>query len=129
MKSITVISTIAMLIVTLSSGCASSDPYQTSRSYSTPYSNAAEPKNSDLGIIESIYLIRPDNKNSKVSDLAGSVVDGNSSAKNKFSNSSDLYEIQVRMSNGDSATVVQERVSDLRVGNRVRIVDKRVYLY
>lgn len=129
MKSFAVINVVTMLIVTFSSGCVSNDPYQSSRSYSMRYPSAAESKNSGLGIIESMYLIRSDNNASKVGSLAGSAVDANSSTKNKSSTSSDLHEIQVRMSNGESATVVQERVDDFRVGNRVRIVDGRVYLY
>ena len=41
----------------------------------------------------------------------------------------DMYQISVRMDNGDYRTVLQDSISDLRVGNRVRVVDNRVYRY
>jgi outer membrane lipoprotein SlyB len=41
----------------------------------------------------------------------------------------DMYQITVRMDNGDYRTVSQDSVYDLRVGNRVRLVDGRVYRY
>lgn len=41
----------------------------------------------------------------------------------------DMYQISVRMDNGDYRTLVQDSITDLRVGNRVRVVDNRVYRY
>ena len=58
--------------------------------------------------------------------IAGAVA-GNEIQKNR--NERDMYQISVRMDNGDYRTVVQDSVSDLRVGNRVRLVDGRVYRY
>jgi outer membrane lipoprotein SlyB len=40
-----------------------------------------------------------------------------------------MYSVNVRLDNGEYRTVVQDNVYDLRVGNRVRIVDGRVYRY
>jgi len=40
-----------------------------------------------------------------------------------------MYTVNVRLDNGEYRTVVQDSVYDLRVGNRVRIVDGRVYRY
>ena len=40
-----------------------------------------------------------------------------------------MYAINVRLDNGEYRTVVQDSVVDLRTGNRVRIVDGRVYRY
>jgi outer membrane lipoprotein SlyB len=39
------------------------------------------------------------------------------------------YAVNIRLDNGEYRTVVQDNVVDLRVGNRVRIVDGRVYRY
>lgn len=41
----------------------------------------------------------------------------------------DIYRITVRMDNGDYRTVDQDSVYDLRNGNRVHLVDGRVYRY
>jgi outer membrane lipoprotein SlyB len=41
----------------------------------------------------------------------------------------DMYQVNIRMDNGEYRSVVQDSVYDLRVGNRVRIVDGRVYRY
>ncbi len=41
----------------------------------------------------------------------------------------EMYQVNVRMDNGEYRTVVQDSVYDLRVGNRVRMVDGRVYRY
>ncbi len=41
----------------------------------------------------------------------------------------DSYQISVRMDNGDYRIVNQDSISDLRVGNRVRLVDGRLYRY
>lgn len=41
----------------------------------------------------------------------------------------DMYQVTVRMDNGDYRTVVQDSIYDLRVGNRVRVVDNKVYRY
>jgi len=39
------------------------------------------------------------------------------------------YQISVRLDNGEYRTVVQDSAADLRPGNRVRVVDGRVYRY
>jgi outer membrane lipoprotein SlyB len=41
----------------------------------------------------------------------------------------EVYQISVRLDNGDYRTVNQDNVTDLRVGSRVRMVDGRVYRY
>ena len=132
MKVITVISSFAISSIVLSSGCAMNDRYQDSLSYTTRYSGEARSKNSDLGTIDMVHLVR---SNTQASAVAPSGTDGNQSEHRENSekiavpSTSDLYEIHVRMNNGNSATIVQERIAGLRVGNRVRIVDGQVYLY
>jgi len=41
----------------------------------------------------------------------------------------DTYQISIRMDNGDYRIVNQDNIYDLRPGNRVRLVDGRVYRY
>jgi outer membrane lipoprotein SlyB len=59
--------------------------------------------------------------------LAGAVV-GSNMEQNRAGDR-DMYQISVRLDNGDYRTIVQDSVYDLRVGNRVRVVDGRVYRY
>jgi outer membrane lipoprotein SlyB len=41
----------------------------------------------------------------------------------------DVYQISIRLDNGDYRTINQDSAYDLRVGSRVRVVDGRVYRY
>jgi outer membrane lipoprotein SlyB len=60
--------------------------------------------------------------------VAGAVV-GNNVEKNRAGNGPEMYQINIRMENGDFRSVTQDTVGDLRVGNRVRLVDGRAYRY
>ena len=64
-----------------------------------------------------------------VAGAVGGAVVGNTVEANRANNGQDMYQINVRLDNGDYRTVVQDSVYDLRVGNRVRMVDGRVYRY
>jgi outer membrane lipoprotein SlyB len=57
----------------------------------------------------------------------GGAVVGNNIEQNRNTQSPDHYAIRVRMDNGDRMTVTQDSVADLRVGDRARVVDGRVY--
>ena len=60
----------------------------------------------------------------------GGAVVGNNIERNRNANGGqEMYQVNVRMDNGEYRTVVQDSVYDLRVGNRVRMVDGRVYRY
>ena len=61
-----------------------------------------------------------------VAGAVGGAVVGNNVEKNR---AQDAYQISVRLDNGDYRTIVQDNVNDLRVGNRVRVVDGRAYRY
>ncbi|MGZ3181302.1 MAG: glycine zipper 2TM domain-containing protein [Telluria sp.] len=65
--------------------------------------------------------------------LAGAVVGSQVEAARQANGATyydhDMYQINVRLDNGDYRTIVQDSAYDLRVGNRVRIVDNRVYRY
>ncbi|WP_020652711.1 glycine zipper 2TM domain-containing protein [Massilia niastensis] len=60
--------------------------------------------------------------------VAGAAI-GNRVEANRNTTGQELYQINVRMDNGEYRTVTQDSAYDLRVGNRVRIVDGRVYRY
>jgi outer membrane lipoprotein SlyB len=64
-----------------------------------------------------------------VAGAVGGAVVGNSVEANRNANGQDMYQIGIRLDNGDYRTIVQDSVYDLRVGNRVRLVDGRVYRY
>jgi len=60
--------------------------------------------------------------------VAGAAI-GNKVESNRNAESAQSYSVNVRLDNGEYRTVNQDNVYDLRVGNRVRIVDGRVYRY
>ena len=60
--------------------------------------------------------------------VAGAVV-GNNVEKNRAGDAPEMYQINIRMENGEFRSVTQDTVGDLRVGNRVRLVDGRAYRY
>jgi outer membrane lipoprotein SlyB len=60
--------------------------------------------------------------------VAGAAI-GNSVEANRNAGAQQMYAVNVRLDNGEYRTIVQDNVYDLRVGNRVRIVDGRVYRY
>ena len=64
-----------------------------------------------------------------VAGAVGGAVVGNSVEANRKNDGREMYQINVRMENGEYRSVVQDSVYDLRVGNRVRVVDGRVYRY
>ncbi len=66
-----------------------------------------------------------------VAGAVGGAAIGNSVENNRTMNGGgrDMYQIGVRLDNGDYRTIVQDSVYDLRIGNRVRVVDGRAYRY
>lgn len=147
MKTTQTLTALMMATSALMAGCASS-PMQ-STNYSS-MGNAAT-----YGTIESIQMVRLDPSTSGVGAVTGGLVGalvgnqigsgggraaataagaiggamvGNSVERDR-NQPQDAYQITVRMDNGDYRTVNQDSVYDLRAGNRVRVVDGRVYRY
>ena len=148
--------TIAALLVagtTLITGCSSpSQPYNNNNgSY-----NTANSQSMGYGTIDSIQATRGEAHTSGTGAVIGGVVGalvgnqvgsgngrtaatvagavggaavGNSVEKSRASNGQEMYQINVRLDNGEYRSVVQDSVYDLRVGNRVRVVVGRVYRY
>ena len=153
MKTPRTLAAAAVAAVALLSGCASS-PSSNNGGYNCGSNNAAS---MGYGTIESIQVTQAENRTSGggavvgalVGALAGNQVGsgsgrtaatvaggvggalvGNNIEKNRNANGGqEMYQVNVRMDNGEYRTVVQDSVYDLRVGNRVRMVDGRVYRY
>ena len=64
-----------------------------------------------------------------VAGAVGGAALGNKVEGDRAGNGRDMYQINIRMDNGEYRSVVQDSVYDLRIGNRVRIVDGRAYRY
>jgi len=145
----------AVAAVALLSGCASSPSYNNGGYNSGGYNNSAQ--SMGYGTIESIQITQAENRTSGGGAVVGALVGalagnqigsgsgrtaatvaggvggalvGNNIEKNRNANGGqEMYQINVRMDNGEYRTVVQDSAYDLRVGNRVRMVDGRVYRY
>jgi len=129
------------------SGCASNDPQPRQVGY---VNNEA----ASYGTIESIQVMQPRGSSgagaitggliggllgnqvgsgggrtaATVAGAVGGAVVGNN-VENKRNANQQAYQISVRMDNGDYRIVEQDSVYDLRVGNRVRLIDGRLYRY
>ena len=138
-------------------GCAStsSQPYNSgyNNGYSSGYDNTAS---MGYGVIDSIQVVQGSGHTSGAGAVVGGLVGalagnqvgsgggrtaatvaggvagaaiGNNVERNRDAGGQQAYAVNIRMDNGEYRTVVQDNVYDLRVGNRVRIVDGRVYRY
>ena len=158
MKTPRTLAAAAVAAAALLSGCASSPSYNDSygnNGYRSGYNNTAS---MGYGVIESIQVTQADGGRTSgagaivgglVGALAGNQVGsgtgrtaatvaggvagaaiGNNVERNRNAGGGqEMYQVNVRMDNGEYRTVVQDSVYDLRVGNRVRLVDGRVYRY
>jgi outer membrane lipoprotein SlyB len=136
-------------------GCASNDsrPYYANDGYRGGYDNTAS---MGYGTVESIQVSSGEGRTSGAGAIVGGLVGalagnqvgsgggrtaatvaggvagaaiGNRVEANRNPEGQQMYSVNVRLDNGEYRTVVQDSVYDLRVGNRVRIVDGRVYRY
>jgi outer membrane lipoprotein SlyB len=147
---------IAALVATgaLLGGCATSNPQPyASDGYRGGYDNTAS---MGYGTIESIQVSSGEGRTSGAGAIVGGLVGalagnqvgsgggrtaatvaggvagaaiGNHVESNRNAEGQQMYSVNVRLDNGEYRTVSQDSVYDLRVGNRVRIVDGRVYRY
>jgi outer membrane lipoprotein SlyB len=147
MKATHALSAAMVAVSLLTAGCASNAPI------STNYSTQADA--STYGTIENIQVVRVDPATSGAGAVAGGLlgalvgnqigsgggrtaataagaiggaVVGNQIESNRNA-PHDVYQITVRLDNGDYRTVNQDSAYDLRAGSRVRLVDGRVYRY
>ncbi|MBV6323252.1 glycine zipper 2TM domain-containing protein [Duganella violaceipulchra] len=147
MKHSTTIAAALIAATAILSGCASTGQQQ--GSYTNPADTAS------YGTIESIQIVQAKPGTSgagavtgglvgallgnqigsgggrtaaTVAGAVGGAVVGNKVEENR-SQPHEQYQISVRMDNGDYRIVNQDSVYDLRAGNRVRLVDGRLYRY
>ena len=149
MKSTHTIAALLIASTAVLSGCASTT--------STPYNNGGYNTNvsSGYGTIDSIQVVRGSGNTgggavvgglvgalvgnqigsgsgrtaATVAGAVGGAVVGNQVEANRNANGQDMSQINIRLDNGEYRSVTQDSVYDLRVGNRVRMVDGRVYRY
>ncbi|PIL38647.1 glycine zipper 2TM domain-containing protein [Massilia psychrophila] len=154
MKSTQTIAALLIAGTAVLSGCASttSTPYNNGGNNNGGYNTNAS---SGYGTIDSIQVVRGGGTNGSgavVGGLVGALVGnqvgsgngrtaatiagavggaaiGNNVEANRNANGQDMYQINIRLDNGEYRGVTQDSVYDLRVGNRVRMVDGRVYRY
>ncbi|THC39903.1 glycine zipper 2TM domain-containing protein [Massilia sp. Mn16-1_5] len=158
MKAPRTLAAAAVAAVALLSGCASSPSYSNGGYANNGYDRGyANPSSMGYGVIESIQVTQAENRTSGGGAVVGALVGalagnqigsgsgrtaatvaggvggamvGNNIEKNRNAGGGqEMYQVNVRMDNGEYRTVVQDSVYDLRVGNRVRLVDGRVYRY
>lgn len=146
MKCITTIAAAALVGATVLGGCASNTPSQQIGYISN---DAAT-----YGTIEAITVVQPRGSSgvgavtggliggllgnqvgsgggrtaATVAGAVGGAVVGNNVENNRNAGKQE-YQISVRMDNGDTRIVQQDSAYDLRVGNRVRLIDGRLYRY
>ena len=150
MKHTTTLAALVIAGTAVLSGCASTSQAPASQGY---YPNQAD--TATYGTIDSIQVVQTKSGTSgagavtgglvgallgnqvgsgsgrtaaTVAGAVGGAVVGNN-VENNRNQPRDQYQISVRMDNGDYRIVNQDSVYDLRVGNRVRLVDGRLYRY
>jgi len=149
MKPTVSLAAIMVAAAALTTGCASNSPYPPATDYST------RADSSTYGTVDSIRVVRVDPGTSGagavagglLGALAGSQIGGGTGrtaataagaiggavignrVEESRNQARDVYQISVRMDNGDYRTINQDSVVDLQAGTRVRVVDGRVYRY
>ena len=149
MKTTQTLAALMIVTTTLVTGCATDSPQ-------SPNYSSSQPESASYGRIDSIQMTRANQGSSSgagavvgglagallgnqvgsgrgrtaatVAGAVGGAVVGNQGEKSR-AQGQDAYQISVRLDNGDYRTIVQDSVQDLRVGNRVRVVDGRAYRY
>lgn len=147
------IATLLIASMAVLGGCASNSPSPNSSGYSGGYNTNVS---SGYGTVDSIQVVRGTGSAggggavvggllgalagnqigsgsgrtaATVAGAVGGAVVGNSVETSRNTNIPDMYQINIRLDNGEFRSVTQDSVYDLRVGNRIRLVDGRVYRY
>ena len=61
--------------------------------------------------------------------VGGALVGNQVDQSNRAQATADVFQVNIRLDNGSRIAVTQDNVNDLRIGNRVRIENGRVYRY
>jgi outer membrane lipoprotein SlyB len=153
MKSTHTIAALLIASTAVLSGCASTTSTPYNNGYNTGYNSNVS---SGYGTIDSIQVVRGQGNTSgggavvgglvgalvgnqvgsgsgrtaaTVAGAVGGAMVGNQVEANRGATGQDMYQINIRLDNGEMRSVTQDSVYDLRVGNRIRMVDGRVYRY
>lgn len=139
----------ALVAASMLGGCAGpSNPPR-------PMAYAQQPAEASSGVVDAIQVVRANSGNSGTGAVAGGLAGallGNqigsghgrtaatvagavggalvgNEVEARRSQASDSYQVSVRMDNGDYRIVNQDSARELRVGDRVHLVDGRLYRY
>ena len=154
MKSMQIILVGAMTAATLLGGCANSSNPAVSTNTSSSPSSSSSSNFIGYGVVEDIETIKvsDDTKNiagtviggavggllghqigsgrgqtaATVAGAVGGAVAGHEIEQRSKAASQEEYRVRVRMSNGTTHTVTQSSVSDIKIGDRVRVDNDRV---
>jgi outer membrane lipoprotein SlyB len=147
----------AIAAITILGACSSPMPQQPAASQPYPTTSSAPAYSSNYGVVESIQMVNSAGGSggigpgAVIGGVAGGVLGnqvGGGSGKTAATvagtvggavvghqieqrnrNQAAMYQVGVRLDNGSYQTVTQESVTDLQVGNRVRIDGGRAYRY
>lgn len=157
MKTNTLLTTFALASTVLLAACASPDyGYGVPQNPGYPAVSSGQPAyGTSYGVVDAIEMTAPaqsgigagtviggilggvlgnqvgggtGNTLATVAGVVGGAVAGNQLEKNTNQRPSG-YNVRVRLDNGSYQSVTQDNVSDLRIGDRVRIENGRVYRY
>ena len=155
MKSMQIIVVGAMTAVTLLGGCAnSSNPAASTNTSSLPSPSSSSSNFIGYGVVEDIETIKVSNEGKNiagtliggavggllghqvgsgkgqtaatVAGAVGGAVAGHEIEKRSQAASREEYRIRVRLSNGTTHAVTQSSISDIKIGDRVRVDNDRV---
>ena len=155
MKSMQITLVGAMAAATLLGGCAnSSNPVSSTTTSSLPSTSSSSSNFIGYGVVENIETIKvsADDKNiagtliggavggllghqvgsgrgqtaATVAGAVGGAVAGHEIEQRSQVGSRDEYRVSVRLSNGTTQTITQSSVSDIKIGDRVRVDNDRV---
>lgn len=159
MKAIRIMGTAVAAASAILAGCASTNPAPYNSGYNNGYSsnyNNPRPDYTSYGTVESIQVVQASAGTSGAGAVVGGLVGalagnqigsgggrtaatvaggvagaaiGNSVERNRNAGAGQLFQINVRLDNGEYRTITQDSVYDLSVGDRVRVVDGRAYRY
>ena len=148
MKTNATLAVLMLAATAVLSGCANTGPSQ------SKYYPASQPESAMYGTIDTIQIVQGGGQTSGAGAVVGGIAGallGNTIGSGGGRTAATVagavaggvvgnqvegrrqqgqaYQISVRLDNGEYRTVVQDNVNDLRPGNRVRVVDGRVYRY
>lgn len=140
MKTNATLAALMLAATAVLSGCA------TGPTQSQQYYPANQPESAMYGTVDSIQIVQGGGQTSGAGALLGNTI-GSGGGRTAATvagavaggvvgnqvegrrQQAQAYQISVRLDNGEYRTVVQDNANDLRPGNRVRVVDGRVYRY